>query len=95
MLAYFITAWRDSFDRSLVIDDIEDHFREESGLAFIYFDYKNIENSAMNVVANLLMQVISRFDEILSKMLQIFNAKRRDPRHFKWLQELADWILMC
>src|SRR6266496_5420452 len=52
-------------------------------------------HSAKNIAANILKQLVAKFDEIPRDLLQLFEKRRQDPRHFKELKELRGWILKC
>jgi hypothetical protein len=96
MLAYALPDLLDINYRSIIIDYFEDFLREEFALAYIYFDYKDKEtHSAKNIAANILKQLLSRSDETPHDLLQLFEKARNNPRHFKELKELREWILKC
>jgi hypothetical protein len=79
---------------SLLVTHIEETLRE-SALSYVYIDYtdKNT-HSVENIAANLLKQLVARFDEIPQDLLQVFEKRRKDWTRLK-SKELGEWILKC
>jgi hypothetical protein len=79
------------------VDHLEDKFRDQITLAYIYFDYKDKETHYVkNIAENILKQLVAKLvEKIPSALLEAFENCRKDPRHFKTLKELQVWIHRC
>lgn len=79
-----------------MIDYLEKTLGEDCIVTFAYLDYKDKDtHSAINVAANLLRQLVARFDNVPRELYEIFERSRKDRRHSKELEELREWMLKC
>ena|ERR1700738_2694490 len=80
--------------RSLIADHLEGvAVKPTPVVVYVYFDYKEIETqNVVNVAADILKQLISRFPEVPDDLLAEFTDIRSDARHSLNFSKVTDLI---
>jgi hypothetical protein len=68
---------------AMVVEHLNEIYGDKSAIAYIYFDYKDQETQdAVNLLANVVKQILSRLDAISDDLLAVLDDMRSQSRHY-------------